>query len=223
MRCTLWIISLAMVFLPVVSGLSDFVPRIPNGDVFNCSTCHISGDLFRNDFNNQGQQWTVALAMMDSDSDGFSNGVELQDPGGTWVAGEPNPGIPALVSNPADASSFPDEGTPTPTPSGMPPTFTPTPPPGPTMTPTAIPPTPTPTVEPSTPTPECIHSGDVIDDDEYTAGDSQRAFAITMGTYAPSFTEFCEADCNGDDFVTAGDAQIIFSAVFGLGNCVDPL
>jgi hypothetical protein len=49
--------------------------------------------------------WTPALAAMDSDGDTFSNGVELQDPDGTWTLGDPDPGVPDLTSNPGDDNS----------------------------------------------------------------------------------------------------------------------
>lgn len=83
-----------------------------------------------------------------------------------------------------------------------------------------------PTVAPTpevTATPACIHDGDAVDDDSLSAGDAQRAFFITIGSYTPSYTERCAADCNGDGDVTAGDAQTIFYAAVGIGSCSDPL
>ncbi len=39
-------------------------------------------------------QWGPALAALDSDGDGFTNGEELQDPNGTWEVGSAAPGAP---------------------------------------------------------------------------------------------------------------------------------
>lgn len=80
-------------------------------------------------------------------------------------------------------------------------------------------PAPTPTPTPST----CLHTGDVVPNGSITAGDAQRAFAITLGAYEPTEVEFCAADCNGNGTVTAGDAQSIFGMALGIGECVDPL
>ncbi len=79
-------------------------------------------------------------------------------------------------------------------------------------------PTPAPTV-----TPVCFHHGDVNFDGEITSGDAQLTFSIALGSYTPSYPEFCAADCNGDDEVTAGDAQGVFMAALGVSNCLDPL
>ena len=53
-------------------------------------------------------EWSEALAMLDSDGDGFTNGQELQDPAGTWRIGQPFPGDAALVTNPGDPNDFPN-------------------------------------------------------------------------------------------------------------------
>jgi hypothetical protein len=68
-----------------------------------------------------------------------------------------------------------------------------------------------------------LNHGDVNFDGVLTAGDSQLAFMIAIGTYSPSYLETCAADCNGDGIVTAGDAQAIFLAVLGSGTCVDAI
>lgn len=90
------------------------VGQLPNGGTFGCANCHTSasGGGARNAF---GQavplsgsgggatvQWSASFAAQDSDGDGFSNGTELGDPDGD---GNPTPG--ATVTNPGDASSFP--------------------------------------------------------------------------------------------------------------------
>lgn len=90
----------------------------------------------------------------------------------------------------------------------------------PTLTPTPVPPTETPNI---TPTLACYHDGDVNQDNQLSAADAQLAFYISLGSYQPSFVEFCSADCNASGNITAGDAQSIFIAALGSGSCVDPI
>lgn len=96
---------------------SEWVAEIPNGTVFSCSTCHTNVpevNDFGTDFlatNPGAPTWTMALAMMDSDGDTFSNGIELQDPTGSWTSGDPDPGDENLVTNPGDDASVPVEAT----------------------------------------------------------------------------------------------------------------
>jgi hypothetical protein len=91
------------------------VAQVPNGNAFNCETCHTGFGGPRNDFGkaigngfldgNGDVLWGPALAALDSDQDGVSNGEELQDPTGTWAIGQANPGDVNLLSNPGDANS----------------------------------------------------------------------------------------------------------------------
>src|SRR5688500_16518886 len=96
------------------------VGQIPNGSVKACLNCHVSpeGGGPRNPFGLQvgsgflsvpgrdGQVlWGPALAALNADGDGLANGAELQDAAGAWSVGQPQPGNPALVTNPGIAES----------------------------------------------------------------------------------------------------------------------
>lgn len=95
------------------------VKDIPNGNKFGCVSCHTSnsgktntafGDdsemfLVGTGFKSQRHTDWASLCPLDSDGDGFTNGVELGDPGCTWTLGQPNPAGP--TSNPGKASSVP--------------------------------------------------------------------------------------------------------------------
>jgi len=91
-------------------GYSGWENTIPNGDVFGCENCHTPNmsakTPFGTDYKNYGKVWSSTLATLDSDGDTYTNGEELQDPDGTWVKGQPQPGDPALVSNPGDSDSI---------------------------------------------------------------------------------------------------------------------
>lgn len=95
-----------------VWGLSSYVSSIPNGAKFSCFNCHDnlrtnSRNQFGKDFASHNDTWGASLAAIDSDGDTFSNGTELQDPNGTWVKGQPDPGNPDLVTNPGNPASKP--------------------------------------------------------------------------------------------------------------------
>ena len=86
---------------------------MPNGEAVSCSACHVraQGGGERTSFgeavnalvtrNGREEFWTPALAALDSDGDGASNGTELGDPDGDGVAisdtGVTNPGDPNSV------------------------------------------------------------------------------------------------------------------------------
>ena len=116
---------LVLVFLTIVFSMltarSFRVTQVPNGQVFDCNTCHISGggtprnsfgsDIESNYLTSPGAsgdvEWGPELAALDSDGDGFTNGEELLDPNGEWSAGDPNPGDPSNVTAPGDPNDFP--------------------------------------------------------------------------------------------------------------------
>lgn len=93
--------------------------QIPNGARLGCAACHVSsaGGGARNAFGSaveevvspgsQAAFWSATLARLDSDGDGASNGLELQDPNGTWRPGQAAPGTASLVTNPGDRNSTP--------------------------------------------------------------------------------------------------------------------
>ncbi|MCO5252353.1 MAG: T9SS type A sorting domain-containing protein [Candidatus Kapabacteria bacterium] len=93
------------------------VSQIPNGNKFDCNTCHTMGggsslnpfgiDVFNAFLTNGNVDWVSELASLDSDNDGFTNGQELLDPNAEWKIGDPNPGNPADVGNPGSSSSTP--------------------------------------------------------------------------------------------------------------------
>ena len=95
------------------------VSQIPNGAVFSCNSCHTAGggsprnafglEIETNFLTAAGAAgdvlWGPELAALDSDGDGASNGAELGDPDGTWVAGDTNPEGEAFA--PGDPESTP--------------------------------------------------------------------------------------------------------------------
>ena len=116
------VIFAVLVFLWLVSGSSvearsQRVGQLPNGSTFGCANCHVNagGGGARNAFgqaigsgflNGSGAgasvNWNATIAAADADGDGVSNGTELGDPDGD---GTPTAG--AMITNPGDATSFP--------------------------------------------------------------------------------------------------------------------
>ena len=126
LRMVLVGLSAVALTLMLISGGADAranrVFQIPNGSVNGCKNCHVppatitAGGTARNAFGqtvgtaflvNGDVNWGAALASVDTDSDGASNGAELQDPNGTWRAGDADPGDATLVTKPWDATSKP--------------------------------------------------------------------------------------------------------------------
>ena len=115
-------IGIFVILTMAVSSVSSRPKRpgqIPNGAVNKCANCHIdpAGGGPRNPFGQMVEAnflnatgdviWGPALASLDADSDGVSNGLELQDPNGLWAIGQAAPGNSNLGSLPGAAGSKP--------------------------------------------------------------------------------------------------------------------
>lgn len=105
-------IFVASVAYSVTASAREFrVNQVPNGPEFSCNVCHEPGNTgYVNPFgvqvlDNLSQQNVVweDLAMLDADGDGYTNGVELGDPDGTWRRGDAHPG-----GNPTHPGIFAD-------------------------------------------------------------------------------------------------------------------
>lgn len=89
------------------------------GTVRPCITCHNNPDggggcdappcfnPFGSAFNANGRVWDDTLAMLDSDGDGYSNGIELGDPTGTWRVGDAEPATCGCATRPGFATFTP--------------------------------------------------------------------------------------------------------------------
>lgn len=109
----------AALFLATDAEARTFrVDQVPNGAEFGCGLCHnnAAGGGLRTGFGEQVFQsldagnrasaavdWS-AIYDQDGDSDGYSNGLELGDPDGTWMIGDPDP---ATFTDPSDRTSTP--------------------------------------------------------------------------------------------------------------------
>lgn len=119
MKKTYYLILFLFLIIPELLCARGFrVTQIPNGAKFSCNTCHTNGGgTPRNEFGlavealigiSSIEFWNQDFAAQDSDGDGFSNGVELQDPDGVWTFGSPDPGQFEAVSHPGDNDDIPD-------------------------------------------------------------------------------------------------------------------
>lgn len=109
-----------------VEARTHRVDQIPNGQEFECTTCHVGPnpvqnlqeDGPRNDFGQQVEDNLIGSAAsgdvdwlgvydMDADGDGYTNGEELGDPMGEWVQGDAPP-QDYEPSHPAEADDTPD-------------------------------------------------------------------------------------------------------------------
>jgi hypothetical protein len=97
------------------------VEQIPNGSKNQCMNCHLSmlggylnpfgQEIYSNHLSAQNMngnvKWSSALAAIDSDGDGYSNGQELFDPNGIWKIGDSNPGNQNDLGNPGNSTIIP--------------------------------------------------------------------------------------------------------------------
>lgn len=105
--------AFAIVFLflslpDVAQARPNRVDMVPHGSAFGCDLCHTSaGGLTDFGFDsftyttNGNVSWSN-LSKEDSDQDGYTNGVELGDPNGTWKAGNAEPS--GSYTDPSDAN-----------------------------------------------------------------------------------------------------------------------
>ncbi|MFA4948443.1 MAG: hypothetical protein WC674_08065 [Candidatus Krumholzibacteriia bacterium] len=94
----------------------EYMRSLPVYRRYKCLICHksaapVSADLnsFGSDFRKNGYSWNIALALKDSDGDGYPNGDEIGDGNGDGV-----PDVGLEYSNPGDPMNVPnsiDRGT----------------------------------------------------------------------------------------------------------------
>ena len=113
------VLFLGGVVVDEAAARSKRVRQVPNGSATSCNTCHTAGggsplnpfglEIAANFLTAAGPAgdvvWGAELAALDSDGDGASNGAELGDPDGTWVAGDAKP--ESEVFHPGDPASTP--------------------------------------------------------------------------------------------------------------------
>ena len=117
-RTTLMVMLMATSLLISTQAFAfpNRVDQVPN-NMWGCALCHISAagsgprTPFGEDVKDEGTSggnvdWS-AICDLDSDDDGFSNGVELADPECMWAIGDENPS--GMTTNPADADDAPEE------------------------------------------------------------------------------------------------------------------
>jgi len=103
----------------VTLGTEDFMNKIPVHERFRCALCHTVSapdasnkalNLFGTAFRNNGDKWDATLANLDSDSDGYKNGLEIGDDDGDGTASitreRSNPGDPLETPSSLDAHTW---------------------------------------------------------------------------------------------------------------------
>lgn len=110
-RCgfCVWLLLSALLLCltaPAAMATEADMNMLPVVDPFRCAICHVEAapssaqhdlNVFGLDFLSNGRSWNAALAALDSDGDGCSNGVELGDANGDGIA---DGGVTELTSNP---------------------------------------------------------------------------------------------------------------------------
>lgn len=90
----------------------NYMRVLPMSKRYQCANCHISANptiisytlnSFGADFQSNGNKWDATLAAMDSDGDGYSNGVEVGDDNGDGT-----PEAAFERSNPGDRNNTPN-------------------------------------------------------------------------------------------------------------------
>jgi len=110
---------IALAFLLAMAE-PPLMERVPNTRKNECTTCHANGldpdwdrlNVFGKAFRDNDSIWNPTLSFLDSDSDGYSNGVELGDSLGIWLPYQPDPGNRDSVTRPGDSWNFPGDSTP---------------------------------------------------------------------------------------------------------------
>jgi len=109
------IIGVSVIFLSllfgVLTGSEDFMKRLPVYEQLRCEICHTTAEPvvgfselnnFGADFKSNDFIWNKALADIDSDMDGFKNGVELGD-----IEGDGTSTLDIIRSNPGNPADKP--------------------------------------------------------------------------------------------------------------------
>lgn len=111
------ILAFLILLLPSLAfARSNRVGQVPHGNAFGCDICHTSAggltdfgfDSFT--YTENGTVNWANLSKRDSDGDGYTNGVELGDPNGTWRSGNAAPAGRYTDPNNAD-DNFCGDGT----------------------------------------------------------------------------------------------------------------
>jgi hypothetical protein len=119
-RNSLLILVLATVLLcgGALKSREEYLQTIPVHERYQCALCHASrlptsaSDLnkFGIDFKDNDYVWDGVLAALDSDADGFANGIEIGDESGDGIADiafeRSNPGDPLNTPNSIPKSTW---------------------------------------------------------------------------------------------------------------------
>ncbi len=102
------VVTLVLLLPALVFARPHRVDQLPNNE-YGCNICHNDTGGFNevgfdsvNHIDDNGDLVWSTLAAEDSDGDGYTNGLELGDPNGTWQIGDPDPS--AATSDPRDAN-----------------------------------------------------------------------------------------------------------------------
>jgi hypothetical protein len=117
LRWFVWSVG-ALAWGPPALAKGIFKGQVPNGSQYGCKTCHTTTKPAA--WNPFGldvkatlvgkQPYWASVCELDSDQDGFPNGVELLDPDCAWSTGMPSPAPATAATKPGDPLSFPATG-----------------------------------------------------------------------------------------------------------------